>query len=295
MSGVHKEIWTGEVIRKFRKDTSFMERIPDRSDLVDNRVIHLTQLGADPKVLINNTTYPISTVSSPDQDIAISLDKFDTENTSVSDDTLYAISIRKMDETTTSHTEALREVTGDKAVHAFAPSTNSRDTPVIEASGPDVTENGVTRKRLLPADIAALKRRWDDAKVPKKGRELVLNPAHIQDLLSVNESFRDQYLNIREGQVLRMYGYIINEYTDLPFYSATGIKKAFGSVFNPGADKIASVGFVNSEMFKASDRNVTMYWQRADNNPRLRQHEVGFRLYFIALPKTSRAIGAILS
>lgn len=294
MSGVHKEIWTGEVIRKFRKDTSFMERIPDRSDLVENRVIHLTQLGADPRVLINNTTYPISTVASPDQDIAISLDKFDTENTSVSDDTLYAIAINKMDETTTSHTEALREVTGDKAIHAFAPGGNGKETPVIEASGPAVTEDGVTRKRMIPGDIAQLKRRWDDAKVPKRGRELVLNPAHIQDLLSVNESFRDQYLNIREGQILRLYGFMINEYTDLPFYSGTGVKKAFGSVFNPSADKLASVGFVNTEMFKASDRNVTMYWQRADNNPRMRQHEVGFRLYFIALPKTTRAIGAIV-
>ena len=66
---VHKEIWTGEVIRKFSKDTSFLERVPDRSDLVENRVIHLTELGADPKVLVNNTTYPVTTVDSPDQDI----------------------------------------------------------------------------------------------------------------------------------------------------------------------------------------------------------------------------------
>ncbi|HAS40896.1 MAG TPA: hypothetical protein DCS93_10470 [Microscillaceae bacterium] len=290
---VHKEIWTGEVIRKFRKDTSFLERVPDRSDLVENRVIHLTELGADPKVLVNNTTYPVTTVDSPDQDIAISLDKFDTENTSVSDDTLYAISIRKMDETTTQHTESLREATGDKAVHAFAPAGNSARTPVITTSGPEVTENGVTRNCMIPADIAHLKRRWDDAKVPKRGRELVLHPAHVQDLISVNESFRDQYINIREGQLLRLFGYTINEYTDLPFYSGAGTKKAFGSVFNPATDKIASVGFVSSEMFKASDRNVKMYWQRADNNPQMRQHVVGFRLWFIALPKTMRAIGAI--
>ena len=293
MPGVHKEIWTGEVIRKFRKDTSFMNRIPDRSDLVENKVIHLTELGADPKVLINNSTYPIATVSDVDSDVAISLDKFDTENTSVSDDTLYAISTDKMGETTTKHTESIREATGDKAVHAFAPASNTALTPVITTSGEEVSENGVTRNRMVVGDVAHLKRRWDDANVPKQGRELILSPAHIQDLITTHESFRDQYMNIRTGQPLRLYGFMIDEYTALPYYAPSGIKKAFGSLYNPGTDRIASVGFVNSEMFKAHDRNVKMYWQRSENNPRLRQHEVGFRMYFVALPKANRAIGAI--
>lgn len=294
MSGVHKEIWTGEVIRKFRRDGSFLTRVPDRSDLVDNRVIHLTELGADPQVLINNSTYPITTVDSPDEDIAISLDKFDTENTSVSDDTLYAIAIDKIGETTTKHTGALQEATADKAAHAFAPATNTFDTPVIECTGEEITENGVTRKRMIPGDIAGLKRRWDDRSVPKKGRELILNPAHVQDLLAVNESFRDQYMNIQDGQILNMFGFKMNEYSALPFYSATKAKKAFGSLFNPATDKLATVGFVNTEMFKASDKHVKMYWKRSENDPKGRRHEVGFRLFFVALPKTMRAIGAIV-
>ena len=293
MSGIHKEVWTGEVARKFRGDGSFLMRVPDRSDLVDNRVIHLTELGADPQVLINNSTYPITTVDSPDEDIAISLDKFDTENTSVSDDTLYAIAIDKIGETTTKHTGALQEATADKAAHAFAPASNTFDTPIIETTGETITENGVTRKRMVPGDIAGLKRRWDDRNVPKNGRELILNPAHIQDLLSVHESFRDQYMNTKEGQLLNMFGFKMNEYSALPFYSGSDVKKAFGSIYNPSADKIATVGFVSSEMFKANDKNVKMYWKRSENDPNGRRHEVGFRLYFVALPKTMRAIGAI--
>ncbi len=36
MATVHKEIWTGEVLRKFRKDNSFLDVIPDRSNLSGN-------------------------------------------------------------------------------------------------------------------------------------------------------------------------------------------------------------------------------------------------------------------
>lgn len=291
--GVHIEVWTGEVIKKFRRSGDFMDTVPDRSNLVENKVIHLVDLGADPNVLVNNTTYAIPTVEATDTDVAISLDKFDTENTSVKDDHLYAISYDIIGQYTDVHAEALQEKTADKAIHALAPTTNSTATPIILATGG--TDDGVNpRKKLTKSDILALKKAFDKASLPKKGRVLVLCPEHVQHILEFDEQFERQYQDVREGQVLKLYGFDVYEYSKTPVYDATNTKKAFTAADAPTTDRYASVAFYAPRMFKAMD-TPDMYYRDAKENPEFRMTTVGFRHYFICLPKKMEAIGALVS
>src|SRR5690606_37333266 len=57
---VLKEMWEAELIRAFRANRSWMGRIPRKDQYVGNNAINLQEIGADPTVLINNTTYPIA-------------------------------------------------------------------------------------------------------------------------------------------------------------------------------------------------------------------------------------------
>ena len=62
-AGVLKEIWTGEQIKQFRtalESWGWLERIRNYNQYVKNDVIHFVEIGGDPKVLVNNTTYPIN-------------------------------------------------------------------------------------------------------------------------------------------------------------------------------------------------------------------------------------------
>ena len=97
-AGVYKEIWTGELVKALRGllEGTWLDGIPDSSSLVNNDIIHLVEVGVDPEVLINNTTYPIPLQALDDADIAIELDKFQTKVTPITDDELYAISYDKM-------------------------------------------------------------------------------------------------------------------------------------------------------------------------------------------------------
>jgi len=293
MATVHKEIWTGEVLRKFRKDNSFLDVIPDRSNLVNNKVIHLVDLGADPDVLVNNSTYPIGVVDASDSDIPISLDRFDTENTGIKDTYLYAISFDLIGEYTVQHIESLKEKTADKAIHALAPQTNTATTPVIVTTG--ATDNGVNaRKKITKQDILNLKKAFDLAKVPRRGRVLVLCPEHVSQILEFDEQFSSQYMNIREGVVLRLYGFDIYEYTETPVFNASNAKKAFEAAAAPTTDCYSSVAFFAPRMFKAMGE-TDMYYRIAKEDPQFRQSTVGFSQYFICLPKKQEAIGAIVS
>ena len=84
-AGVYTEIWTGELVKHLRRglEATWLDGIPDSSSIVNNDVIHLVEVGVDPDVLINNTTYPIPLQALDDADIAIQLDKFQTKVTPV--------------------------------------------------------------------------------------------------------------------------------------------------------------------------------------------------------------------
>lgn len=295
-SGVFVEIWTGEFLKRFRSDPSWINEIPSRDDLVNNNSIYLGDIGADPGVLINNTTYPIPVVTRPDGEISISLDKFETKNTAVTDDELYAISYDKMASVITQHKEVLEEKTADKAAHMLAPASASSDTPIVLTTG---ASNGQpnARKRLIPQDIIRLKKALDDLKIPKIGRVLLLCNEHVEDLLMVDEVFANQYKNIPAGTVLNLYGFKIFEYPTMPVYkevSGTLTKKAFGAAADPVNDQVASIAFYPQRAFKCKGE-FSMYYSEAKSDPEYRRNLVGFRLYDICLPIKWTGFGALVS
>ena len=159
--GVLVEVWTGELIKKLREMPTFLAKIASRNDLVNNNVIHMVDVGADPAVLINNSTYPISIASRTDSDVAISLYKFETENTSITDDELYSISYDKLGSVLEVHKEVLSEGEANMALHSLAPTTNGASTPVILSTG---VSNGETqaRKVMTMADLRTMKKKFDD-------------------------------------------------------------------------------------------------------------------------------------
>ncbi len=289
-AGVYREIWTGEMVKSFVLTGTFLERVPDYSRYAQNDVIHLVDVGAKPDVLINNTTYPLTPQTLADGDIAISLDKFETQPTAISDDELYAINYNKIQAAKDLHKEALIEKTLDKAIHAFAPNSDTATTPIVKTTGDD---NGTGYRRLKIEDIIRLKKKFDDAKIPLNGRVLVLSSQHVEDLLLVSEAFKNQYKDIPSGKVLRMFGFDIYEYLNTPMYDDTFTKKAFGSAL-AATDRISSVAFYAPRMFKARG-SIQAYLQDAKTDVLNKRNLLSYNLHFIALPKTMEAIGALVN
>lgn len=290
-AGVYTEVWLGEVVKQFthRLQNTFLDGVPDYSQYAHNNVIHLVEAGINPDVLVNNTTYPLEIQELADGDKTISLDKYQTKPTVVTDDELYAISYDKIALKREQHGDAIAERELDKAIHAFAPSENKAKTPVIAASG----DYDGTRQRITRADIIALKNKFDKMKVPQVGRRLVLCPDHVQDLLLQDQSFAQQYYNYQTGAITKMYGFDIYEFVNCPLYTIAGKKKSFGAVAEAGEYQ-ASIAFYAPRMFKAN-AETTMYYSEAKTDPQYQRNTINFRHYFVAMPKTEDAIGAIYS
>ncbi len=293
-AGVYTEIWTGELVKHLRRglEATWLDGIPDSSSIVNNDVIHLVEVGVDPDVLVNNTTYPIPLQALDDADIAIQLDKFQTKVTPVTDDELYAISYDKMARVKESHGNSINDGKFQKAAHALCAQQNSATTPVLVTTGERDADTG--RIKLRMQDIINLKRALDNLKVPATGRRLVLCTDHVNDLLETDQRFKEQYnIDRGSGTVGRQYGFDIYEFANNPLYTTAGVKKAVGASASTGEFQ-CSFAFYVQRVFKATG-STKMYYSEASTDPEYQRNKINFRHYFICMPKKADAGGVIRS
>lgn len=288
MSTLKTQIWTDQIQKNFYPETSFLKYAKDFSEFVDNDIINLAESGADPDVLINNTTYPIAVKQREDTPIAVELDLYETENTLVRYPEAVEYSYDKLDSVIYGHKQSLLLQTSKKAAHDFAPDSDSDFTPVISTSG--TVDNGF--KRLTFQDILKLKRSFDMKDIPSDKRFLVLDPRHTEDLMLQDlEVFKD-ILDLQNGAPRRFAGFNILEFTKNPtFDSLTLEKRAFGQVEDANTC-YSSFAFHADEVMKA-DGNYKIY--ERGNDPELRGTVIGFDKRFIAQTIRSKGIGAIVA
>ena len=287
-AGVFTEIWTGELVKALRSglEGSWLDGVPDQSSIAENDVIHLVDVGVDPDVLVNNTTYPIPLQALEDKDIAVKLDKFQTKVTPITDDELYAISYDKMARVKESHSNALNDAKFTKAAHALCAKNNTAKTPILTTTGERDAETG--RLRLTPNDLVEMKRALDKMKVPSENRRLVLCPDHVNDLLLVSQNFREQYnIDRNTGNVGKLYGFDIFESANTPLYTTAGVKKDLGSTAAKGEFQ-CSFAFYTPRVFKATG-STKMYYSEASTDPEYQRNKINFRHYFICMPKKADA------
>lgn len=292
--GVYTEIWTGEVIKVLRGriSGSWLDGIPDASSIVENDAIHLVEAGVDPDVLVNNTTYPIPMQPLDDKDVVISLDKFTTKTTPVTDDELYAISYDKMTRVKESHGTAISIAKFTKAAHSLCATENTEKTPVLTTTGPVDAATG--RKRLVFGDLVALKNALDKLGVPAEGRRLVLCSDHSNDLLLVSQTYQQMYnIDRNTGRIGMLAGFEIYEFDYNPVYTAAGKKKAVMSVPGEGESR-CSFAFYTQRVFKATG-STKMYYSEAATDPDYQRSKINFTHRFVCMPKKADAGAVMLS
>ncbi len=259
----------------------------------ESNIIHIPITTFRPGVLINNTAYPIALVAYDDTSMTVQLDKYQTKVTTLTDDQINGSSYRQIDSVTKSHRDDITESKYAKAIHSIAPQeTVAGSTFVIQATGDEVTPGG--RRKLLWKDLVTARREMDKAKCKKKGRRLVLSSDHENDLLEDNSNkYADKLADYLSGQIKGMLaGFEMHQNIENPYYTAAGVKKAFGSV--PGAtDRVASVIFHPENIAKKTGM-TKQYMSDAASDPEGQANKNALRHYFIAVPVMQKYAGAII-
>lgn len=286
MAKLTKEIWLADLMEKFYPSTNFLSAVRDMSQFVDNDKINIAEAGVDPDVLINNTTYPVPFAERSDIPYEIILDVYDTEGTVIRNAELVELSYDKRQSVIAGHKNALLQKFAQKAIHAYAPDSDSKNTPVLPTSGN--ATNG-QRRPITFEDIINLKSRFDAIDAPPD-RVLCLNPIHENELIKADITLMKA---IYSGNVTSLFGFRIFVFSKTPLFNKiTGTKKAWGSAENPETDTISSVAFVASEVMRAQG-SFEMFERLRD--PEQKGDIINFQMRAVALPIRNKAIGAIYS
>jgi hypothetical protein len=296
-AGIFTEVWTGEMIKAFRTSieaTGWINKIRSYDQYANNDVIHFVDLGGDPEVLLNNYTYPLAVQTITDADKAISLEKYETKPTRITDDELHAISYDKMGSIIERHRDVINEKKYSRALWNLAPAAHTAGaTPVLKTTGANSASG--TRKMLLRSDLVLLKEQFDKMNVPTQGRVIVLCSDHVNDLLLNEQKFAEQYYNYTSGKIANMYGFEVYEYNDTPYYTISTLARvAYGAVPVAANDRQASVAFYAPRMMRATG-STNAYLSEARDNPTTKENLVSFTNHFICLPLKNQAIAALVS
>lgn len=300
-AGVQKELWLDVLTEGFYRVGSFLNNVMDWSAFVDNHTLNFADAGGDPTVLVDNTSYPIATNQRTDTAKTIDLQTYDTENTRVRNVEEIEAAYNKLDSVIRQHRNALIQATHDRAIHAYGPSADGANTPILLTTGTATADHlsavsiTGTFKKFTIADIAALKMKFDLNDWPQTGRCLVIHPLHQMDLINEDAQLFKAFARLQTGEIFELYGFKILPYTATPVYTeATGAKKAFGAAAAAAADTISSVAFLETEVMKA-DGDLEMFYLPKSQNTGQRADEIGFQKRFVAAQIRGVGVAAVIS
>ncbi len=290
-AGLNKEVWIERLMEGFYPDNSFLTEAEDMSEFVDNDKINFAEIGADPDVLTNNTTYPVAIVGRTDTALEITLDYWDTVNTVVRNAEQKELVYNKIDSVQKGHKRSLLNNFARRAAHAYSPASHAADTPVLAATGAD---RGDGTRMLTWNDIITLQATCDDLDWDSEpgSRILVLNTKHQADLIKEDKALYKEFVDRTTGRVNNMYTFKMYTYSKTPVFNKdTGVKAAFGAA--PAAtDAKASVLFLKTRVMRAQG-TIDMFSRLKD--PEARGDIMGYQMRGIALPLHAKGYGAIYS
>mgnify|MGYP000120834359 CR=1 FL=1 len=280
-----------ELIKKFRHKSKWLERIPSKNQFVGNDVIRIPVEGVDPEWMLNNTTYPITSTAREDDFLVLSLHKYSTKNTHISDDEAETIAYDKPGSMQMQHRKTLEAASLKHSLHSFAPAQNTATQPVLETTGGD---DGSGRKRATHKDVMDLEVKLSLLDVPLEDRILVLSAQHWNDLILEDKTFSTATANYGTNQLPSIFAsFEVYKSTYSPIYdSVTKEKKAFASIPAVG-DRRGSIAIYLGRSGKATG-TAKRYLTKAENDTANRKTTVGFRLYHLAFPLSDIGFGAMI-
>jgi hypothetical protein len=256
----------------------------NEGQLSERNKIYVAKTDFAVDVLINNTTYPIAVQDYSDNTIEITLDKYQTKVTSITDDIIVGASYNKIDSATRAHVHAIASNKYKKAIHAIAPATDATATPVHACT---------TAGKMTYADLIAFKQKCDAAGFDTDVIRLVLSPKHWNDLLLDRDRFADLMINYAAGKPSPLIaGFELHRYAGNPYYTTAKAKVDWGTTPG-GTDRQASVAFVKENIAKKTGL-TKQYFSPSGTDPKNQANLLNYRHYFVALPFQARQIGAMM-
>ncbi len=234
---IQQEFWVNYIIDNLFKDDSFLTKCFDESDSVlAGSVVHIPQAGAKPTVVKNRSSFPATVVQRTDTDITYALDVYTTDPTLITDAETKEISYNKIDSVLGEHMAALVESYSDQVMYKWAPTDAAQ---IIATTGSLVATSLApgatgTRKAFLKADLKKAQTIMNKQNIPKADRYAIFPTDMLAELMDDTDLMKrdgvyGNEVDLKNGIVLKLYGFNIMERSDTTVYTTGNVPKAPGA------------------------------------------------------------------
>lgn len=236
---IQQEFWVNYIIESLFKENEFMSKSFDESDNVLNgSVVHIPQAGVASTVVKNRSSFPATAVRRTDTDISYTLDIYSTDPRHITNAEEKEISYDKMGSAIGEDISALNESYAEDLLYKWAPTVTTqilRTTGGLVATSLAPGATG-TRKLFLKEDLKRAQALMNKQNIPKTERYALFPSDIYQELtadatLMARDGANGAELSMKDGVVLRLYGFNIMERSDTTIFTnaAPPVPKAPGT------------------------------------------------------------------
>lgn len=288
MAGVFKEMYSDQIKEAFYADGSWLNDLTNYDAFVDNDVLNLPLAGAAPTTIVDNSSWPMTPAQRTDTNKTRTLLTLDTQPTHLTNVEELETAYDKVDSILRQHTATLRDQAATRGSYALLPAADGAMTPVVQTTGALDTFRALRR-----VDIIKLASRFDQAKMPRQGRTLLLDSVAMEQILAEDITLFNQISAAVNGTLAGgIYGFKPYIYNSGHLYTSSNVPDTLGGAYAAGDKYVRAIAFINSEAFRAMgsvDVRAEERW--ADYRGWL----IGAQMRFLAGTIADRGIGVIIT
>jgi len=208
-----KEIWVNQVVETLNQDAAFLPASVDHSQYVAFGTVHLPQSGANPSILVNPTSFPLTIAGRTDTDRTYSMDRYALEPTIIDNLDALQVSYDKKNSIIGQQISTLVDRIGTQVAYTWTATGAANIVYTTGAAGTSLAPSATgTRKQVALIDIANLAKKLDKDNVPSSGRKLLMNADMFWELFTISEVVRASYNGFKTnalatGVVAQLFGF----------------------------------------------------------------------------------------
>lgn len=260
-----KEIWVNQVVETLNQDAAFISSSVDHSAYIAFGTVHVPQSGANPNVLVNPTSFPLTISPRTDTDRTYLMNQYALEPTLIGNLDALQVSYDKKNSVIGQQISTLVERIGTQVAYTWSPTGASNVVVTTGTAGSSLAPGATgTRKMVTLADVANCAKKLDKDNVPRIGRKLLMNSDMFWELFTISEVVRASYNGFQNnvlanGTIAQLFGFDIIMRPTVSIYTVTtNVPKAVGAA-TAITDNLGCIAFHTSTVSRALGAINPMY------------------------------------
>lgn len=231
---VQKEIWQRTIVEGLFADNNFLSKaVNDDMYVNEGKKVHIPNAGAPSGVVLNRSSLPASVNKRTDQDVEYTLGELTTNPILIPHADMVELSYNKRNSVIDQDRKEIIFQAAEAMLAAWLPAAANRVRTTgtgVAAWTPSATG---LRKKITPADVAALQLRMNQDNVPQTDRYLLLDANMYQQLLDGMTNTQAigffQAADVKRGIMGMLYGFEVMVRSTVYRFAVDGTLKAYGA------------------------------------------------------------------